>query len=587
MHILPSYSMLASTATTLMLSIIFLILSQQGHKHYMRFWGISWLVCSVLFLLDFINLQIDWTQISYIMFRQLISLMTAYLFLLGTFRFFQHRIPTAIHLATAVSAILIVIYPASFGLYRLALIPNTIFCSGLLILSGCMFISFSWTQKLPEKLAASFFIILWSIFINHFGFTLRGSSLAFVTYYIGLLTVNIVMLILIIIYFKKLRFTDSQKSQRFRTLVENSSDSMFLYDYGRQSFEYISPAIQSLIGLSDRQLYTMPERFFDYINVATKSSDIVNLFSRPILTPGNGVLCLYEDGEIKKWSAIHYMPIRDNTGTVVAVEGILRDITERKLMEQELEAASTAKRELLENISHEIKTPVTLIQGYTESLLDKIVPVESTDMYLKMIRSKANVLTTLLNDLAQASDLTSQSLEFKFYEHDAEETFQELVHQGQFHIESSNHKSAIQVNILPSAMIIMDPQRIQQVISNLINNAIRHTPAGQEISITCITYLHEELIHSDINNEDMIIPDGELLFTVSDTGDGIPEEDLPHIFERNFSGGRKIRTTGAQSGLGLHISNQIITQHSGRMFAKNNQNGGADISFTLPLYRQS
>ena len=83
---------------------------------------------------------------------------------------------------------------------------------------------------------------------------------------------------------------------------------------------------------------------------------------------------LYKNGIVERWSQIHYIPIRDNTGTVSAVEGILRDITEQKRAEESLKEAEEAKKEFLENISHEIKTPITLIQGYTESLLDKVVP---------------------------------------------------------------------------------------------------------------------------------------------------------------------------------------------------------------------
>lgn len=203
---------------------------------------------------------------------------------------------------------------------------------------------------------------------------------------------------------------DIRQSTRFRLLVENSSASMFLYDYKRQEFEYVSPAIANLIGVTDKQLYKMPERFFDYVNTVEKNKEIIGIFSRPVTEPGNGILCLYKNGIIEKWSEIHYIPIRDNTGMVSAIEGILRDITERKQMEEDLKEAEQTKKEFLENISHEIKTPVTLIQGYAESLLDKIVPRESTDTYLKMIHSKAMMLTTLVDDLAQASRVTSQSL---------------------------------------------------------------------------------------------------------------------------------------------------------------------------------
>lgn len=588
MHFVPGYSMMAATATTFMLSMIFLLLSGQSKKQYMRFWGLSWLVYSAMFLLDFYHLNWNFVYLGYVMLRQMLALLGSYTFLLGTHHFFQIKCPAALGFAAILSTISMVLYPASYPVYTLMIIPNIIFSSGLLIYSGCMFIAISWTQKLPEKLIASFLIILWSIFINHFAFSLKNQQLEIGSYYISIFTVNVLILTLIIIYFKKLRFIDTKQHNRFRLLVENSSDSMFLYDYKRQQFEYISPGISSLIGISEEKLYEMPERFFDYVNTPKRYSSVLSIFSRPVKRPNGGILMLYKNGIVERWSQIHYIPIRDNTGTVSAVEGILRDITEQKRAEESLKEAEEAKKEFLENISHEIKTPITLIQGYTESLLDKVVPPESTDTYLKMINSKANVLTTLLSDLAQISDMSSQTMEYKFYEHNASDIMQELIQQGEFHITTSGHTVSSKVNIVPYAVIIIDPQRIQQVISNLISNAIRHTPSGRKISISCVSYPHEDMMHAPASDDDYSIPDGEILVTVSDQGDGIPEKDIPHIFERNFSGGRRIQTSPSgkgNSGLGLYISSQIISQHSGRMSAKNNPDGGASLSFSLPYYR--
>ena len=588
MHFVPGYSMMAATATTFMLSMIFLLLSGQSKKQYMRFWGIAWLVYSAMFLLDFCHLNWNFVYLGYVMLRQMLALLGSYTFLLGTHHFFQIKCPAVLGFAAIISTISMVLYPASYPVYTLMIIPNIIFSSGLLIYSGCMFIAISWTQKLPEKLIASFLIILWSIFINHFAFSLKNQQLEIGSYYISIFTVNVLILTLIIIYFKKLRFIDTKQHNRFRLLVENSSDSMFLYDYKRQQFEYISPGISSLIGISEEKLYEMPERFFDYVNTPKKYSSVLSIFSRPVKRPNGGILMLYKNGIVERWSQIHYIPIRDNTGTVSAVEGILRDITEQKRAEESLKEAEEAKKEFLENISHEIKTPITLIQGYTESLLDKVVPPESTDTYLKMINSKANVLTTLLSDLAQISDMSSQTMEYKFYEHNASDIMQELIQQGEFHITTSGHTVSTKVNIVPYAVIIIDPQRIQQVISNLISNAIRHTPSGRKISISCVSYPHEDMMHAPASDDDYSIPDGEILVTVSDQGDGIPEKDISHIFERNFSGGRRIQTSPSgkgNSGLGLYISSQIISQHSGRMSAKNNPDGGAALSFSLPYYR--
>ena len=588
MHFVPGYSMMAATATTFMLSMIFLLLSGQSKKQYMRFWGIAWLVYSAMFLLDFCHLNWNFVYLGYVMLRQMLALLGSYTFLLGTHHFFQIKCPAVLGFAAIISTISMILYPASYPVYTLMIIPNIIFSSGLLIYSGCMFIAISWTQKLPEKLIASFLIILWSIFINHFAFSLKNQQLEIGSYYISIFTVNVLILTLIIIYFKKLRFIDTKQHNRFRLLVENSSDSMFLYDYKRQQFEYISPGISTLIGISEEKLYEMPERFFDYVNTPKRYSSVLSIFSRPVKRPDSGILMLYKNGIVERWSQIHYIPIRDNTGTVSAVEGILRDITEQKRAEESLKEAEEAKKEFLENISHEIKTPITLIQGYTESLLDKVVPPESTDTYLKMINSKANVLTTLLSDLAQISDMSSQTTEYKFYEHNASDIMQDLIQQGEFHIAASGHTVSTEVNIVPYAVVIIDPQRIQQVISNLISNAIRHTPPGREISISCVSYPHEEMMHAPASDDDYSIPDGEILVTVSDQGDGIPEKDIPHIFERNFSGGRRIQTNTSgkgNSGLGLYISRQIISQHSGRMSAKNTPGGGASLSFSLPYDR--
>ena len=156
MHIIPGYSMMAATATTFMLSIIFLLLSEQSKKQYMRFWGISWLVYSAMFLLDFCHLNWDFIYLGYVMLRQMLALLGAYTFLLGTHHFFQTKYPASLALRLSCQPISMSLYPAISPVYTLMIIPNIIFSSGLLIYSGCMFIAISWTQKLPEKLIASF-----------------------------------------------------------------------------------------------------------------------------------------------------------------------------------------------------------------------------------------------------------------------------------------------------------------------------------------------------------------------------------------------------------------------------------------------
>ena len=96
MHFVPGYSMMAATATTFMLSMIFLLLSGQSKKQYMRFWGLSWLVYSAMFLLDFCHLNWNFVYLGYVMLRQMLALLGSYTFLLGTHHFFQIKCPAAL-----------------------------------------------------------------------------------------------------------------------------------------------------------------------------------------------------------------------------------------------------------------------------------------------------------------------------------------------------------------------------------------------------------------------------------------------------------------------------------------------------------
>lgn len=548
----------------------------------MTLWGLCWIVYSVMFFLDLTNLSGSSINPYYIAVRQTLSLIGAFLFLLGTHDFFQLKPPGFIFYTMPFFLFSIGLSFLFHDFYEICVIPNIMYSSSQLIWAGCMFISYTWTQNLPEKLIASFLIIVWAIFSNHFSFTLSYIGLATFNYFTGLFMVNLLILFLMIIHFKKTRFLYGKSEYRYRLLVENSSDSMFLYDYKKRSFRYISPSVQPMLGISDKELYHAPERFFENIEINSENK-ILSLFENPIYAPSRAVLCLRKDGQQSRWCEMHYLPIPDATGIPAAVEGILRDITERKQMEESLKASESARKELVENISHELRTPITLIQGYIESMLNEVVPASSVPSYLKVVHSKTLMLNTLLEDLIQVSHFTSQTLDYKFYELDAGEYFKAIIAQSDLQVSRSGILFLSENGLTGKLTAILDPSRIEQVVSNLINNSIRHTPPGGSISIKCTHYSYEGFSENETSRT---IPEGEIVFSVSDTGEGIHPEDLPHVFERKFKGrsGLGVPQGGNTAGLGLFISLQIIKQHSGRMWAENNP-GGARISFAIPYYR--
>ena len=589
MLLLPGYTMLASVLVTLALSSIFYILYRQGRDHFMLLWLISWLAYAAMFLMDLLNFNMQLPAEAYLMFRHMAAILGSFLFLEGTCEFLDYHLPwqvTPVFIASFLSSIL---YPAVPALMQTLLLPNVVVMSMMIILSGCIFLSKSWTRNVPERTLAGIIILLWSIFINHFSFTYSAQTLALLSYFFGLIMVNALIVTIMIIYFRKVRFLDNKNSERFRLLVENSSDVMFLYNYGSHEFEYVSNSIAPLLGVSAEHLYLVPNCFFDNVEIDEDTGNLKKIFDHPIYLPGSGVLTLSENGVIERWSRINYMPITDNTGTVVAVEGILRDITQQRRAAQEVAAAENAKKEFLQDISHEIKTPITIINGYTETLMNNLVPKGASDTYIKLIHSKAQILNNLIDDLASASDFSSQTMEYKFYEVNAEDFFTKCLEETRIYISESLCQVSCKCIVDPAAIVIVDTNRIMQVVTNLANNALRHTPEGNLITLTCESFRHERMLHLPENVSSDDLPMGDIVFTVKDTGEGIPEEDLPFIFERNYSG--KNRTTDSdaiirprKTGLGLFISRQIISQHSGTITARNNPGGGAEFSFRIPYY---
>lgn len=587
MFMLSEYSMLSSTSTTLVFGVFFLFLAKQNNKKYMTLWGISWIIYSLMFFLDFSNLIHRNQGTFYISQRLIISLIGSFVFLLGTHHFFQLKPSKYIYLSTIGFFMSLCISAFSHQTYLFIVMPNVIYSSFLLIWSGCMFISYSWTQNLPEKIIASFLMILWAIFLNHFGFSLNHEAMAIFNYYTGLFMVNLLILFLMIIHFKKLRFFIEKREENFRLLVENASDSMFLFHYEKQAFQYVSPSIQPLLGVSPKELYENPSSFFKNIKVSEAYTKSLIIFSKPVHIPDMALLCYVKNGSVSKWSEMHYLPIMDSVGNVTAIEGILRDITEQVKTEKSLKASEAARKELIENISHEVRTPVTLIQGYTESLLNDVVPVHAKETYLKMIHSKTMILTNLLEDLIQVSHFTSQTLDYKFYEQNAYQYFANIINQAEFQIVRSGKSVKSNNQIDANAVIILDASRIEQVITNIVNNSLRHTPQGGSISLFCTSYANSPIQPGELGSTDpLTIPDGEIIFSVADNGEGIHPDDIPHIFERKFQGKNRISVSGTNhgSGLGLFISMQIIKQHSGKIWAENKESGGAQISFSIPYY---
>lgn len=237
-------------------------------------------------------------------------------------------------------------------------------------------------------------------------------------------------------------------------------------------------------------------------------------------------------------------------------------------MVDELERAEQQRRNLTADIAHELRTPLHIIQGNLEGILDGIY--QPTPEHINITLDETRLLTRLVNDLQTLSLVETGQLPL----HPTRFLLAELIQDIQSSFAAQAASQGIDLQTQPgeaNQFITADYDRLNQVLTNLVSNALRHTPEGGTISIEVGT-------GSTLERSVRII--------VKDTGQGIAPEDLPFIFDR-FWRGNKARTGRTHSGLGLAITKQLIHAHNGTIDAQSVVGMGSTFVIELPEYFHS
>ncbi|MBR7148776.1 MAG: ATP-binding protein, partial [Firmicutes bacterium] len=238
---------------------------------------------------------------------------------------------------------------------------------------------------------------------------------------------------------------------------------------------------------------------------------------------------------------------------------IIQDITER----QKLESMQT---DFVANVSHELKTPLTTIKSYTETLLDGAVEEpEIATSFLNIIDTEADRMNRLVKDLLQLSRLDHQRERWSMKETNLIALLKAAIpkveltaRQKEQHLNVLFDENAvIQVNV--------DKDRIEQVVLNLLSNAIKYTNDGGRIDI------------------DVMETGGYVKVIISDNGIGISEADIPRVFERFYRVDKARSRAMGGTGLGLPISKQIVEEHHGILTIESQEGKGTNVTMTLPL----
>ncbi|MDR0519255.1 MAG: HAMP domain-containing histidine kinase, partial [Clostridiales Family XIII bacterium] len=439
------------------------------------------------------------------------------------------------------------------------------------VCSGLMFMLYSWTPHVTEKYIASFIIIVLGIYNINLPFHSGYPAVVPVNYTIGLILQSTLGILLLIIHFKKGRFSLARQEAHYRLLVENAAGIILLYIYAERRFRYVSPSVRDEMGVSEGSLGHDAFSLLEGIE-GDGAARMRELLEAPPEGSVNFIFSKRFSETQSKWFEIYATPVEGDTATTVGVECIISNITARMDMLESLKRTEQSRKELVEDISHELRTPLTIIQGYTETLL-KDSTEDAVRVYLEIIDAKARTLNTLLEDLIQTSLFSSRRAEYKFYEAGAREYLEQLANEIRLRVESEGRRFRCDNSVPSDTLMVIDKSRVDQVVSNIVSNALESTSRGDAVEF--ISYTDAAAAESGT--------DGRVLICVRDSGRGIPEGELGNIFRRRYSG--LSHTDGEGHGLGLYISREIVEQHGGQIWAENNNGKGASFCFYLPCYK--
>ena len=231
-------------------------------------------------------------------------------------------------------------------------------------------------------------------------------------------------------------------------------------------------------------------------------------------------------------------------------------------MAADLEHAEQLRRNLVADVAHELRTPLSNIQGYLEAIRDGVIKPDAATIH--SLNEEAVLLSRLVNELQELSLAEAGELKLVYQAEDITKLVKQAVTPWQPQLAAKEISLSLDLpDNLP--LVNIDWQRVNQVLHNLLENAVAYTHKGGTINVAAITQ-------------------GDWVeVSVSDTGEGIPAEDLPHIFERFYRVDKsRARATGG-SGLGLTIAKRLVEAHGGKITVQSKLGKGSRFSFTLPI----
>lgn len=236
---------------------------------------------------------------------------------------------------------------------------------------------------------------------------------------------------------------------------------------------------------------------------------------------------------------------------------VIQDMTKQQKLDQ-------MRKEFVANVSHELRTPLTTVKIYTETLMDGAIEDKENAMhFLSVMEKEADRMTALVQDLLELSRIDNKQIQLKFVLIELKDIIQEVIEAQQVHIANKGHTLKVDIDESTSYFINGDVFRIRQILHNILSNAIKYTVEQGTITIS------------------MRKANSKIQIAVSDTGMGIPEEDINRIFERFYRVDKARSRKLGGTGLGLSIAKELMSLHNGDISIQSKVGEGTTVTLTF------
>ena len=549
------FSVIGSSIGTVSTILIYIYLYALYRERYMGLWAVSWIILLSRYVI-FDSGILPWKQSTLgLTTYQMLIMISILMFIWGTHNFVNKPLSKWCIYGTVGISILTVVLNIFYSSLVYRLLLPVFFGSFVCIWIGLIFIRHLKLRGIG-RLITGYAYILWGLLNITMPFTIGISWFAPWGYSLGGILRLVIAIGSLMVYFEKSKTDLVNKETQYRLLAENAIDIIYYYQlFPKLKIDYISPSVLAATGYTCEEYYADNNLIYNLIYPEDHSlleSFISNL---PYSSELPLTLRLVRKDKTILWIEQKCVPIYDEKEHLVALEGIIRDITERKKLEQ---MASLFDRmnmvgSMAATVAHEIRNPMTTVRGYLQLMGRKREYQADKEKFELMIEEidRANSIIREYLSLSQEKAVCLKKCSLN----NIIEVLFPLIQ-----ADANSSKVYVNLNLTDTPNLLLDENEIRQLLLNLVRNSIEAMPAGGDMVIR--TFLEES----------------KIVLSISDQGSGIPSQVLEHL------GTPFITTKDTGTGLGLPICYQIAHRHNANIKIDTNDEGTTFfVYFGLPV----